>query len=1505
MANSDYIFLGKVIPCGFAENNATNIILSLCLNINGECGLLDPDSPSMELNYKTFYSAIIALSKFSKAAIQSITIEKNGSAAQTYSEDKIVGYKDPLTVIGGLKAQNWDHIKKELYQNIFACDAALNMVKNVHKESRFRNFDANDPTNFYSNQNLPNYSAFKKLGGLKGLKQKQEERQPSYRSVLNNIFKTADHFKSLSKAEFTSFVLRNEKVKHFVDQYSTSGKSQGDDLIDGIYKTYLDENTIDIDEIIHNFNIIASDPVLGRLFGFIIDFQITIPESFLPRDAFHVYIDVKTELKLGSAPHNWQNQIYMPMLSASFILGGNNKYALVPGDTPYSNCSVLVAGTEGQKLISLTSYDKIKAEEQLATYVQNKNSSEVIDGFTRGVICYHEELHKLIKPIKELPIILSADELSQGLRTAVGIIDPKQPADINWHSLTNRNLTVSYRGKTIYQTDNAEGCIHIDNPMTYMDEQGNLQFTTATAMFEYSEGLLSLKSAFAPVTKITKNEELEEKQNNLHDGGLKKSEARFKNKIGIYKFPFTEKEQAADLKFLYDIPKSYLNGHSPKLRFGNEYTFVSYYAFANGWSMPLSTKVGSCQLSVTDYIKYRTELYPKPLTFLQLENFKPVLLFPTKEIKQDDGKTATPINDKESIDELVIRSNDLGDSATESIRHILPERISLEHAFWFNLLSEPNMNDDDSYLWKRKYNCEYHKQKDYEDFINGKKDDGTSAKNTCSEGCKKWCGATTMETHYTNDFIRPNHLSHPDVNGFTIKLCWQKDFKSKTISLDRKMNKAKFGGQSGISPKSCRLTLSDGKEEIYVKSRHDASRITVAIKPGSVIYCRLVNQIDKKRKGIWTGDKLNVYETNDEADYNMPKELKLVYAVKRPLMVPKIVNLASTPTDHSQIEHLENWLKRQPFETYKLNQNIIATRVSLGPGQATQNSSIGAISLICHFERLDAYKEGDFLDGVTPTGSLELWMRKEEYIDDPDQIVLNPSTSDYNEAINHLPDKPIRNFQSAANTFSLEYKINFNNGILQQLKDLKKVQWLNKSNAFISVISQLQLEFDLKTTKFEEREYYLKDISKFKGYFANEKLNNENTRLDELDEFALPRSIEVLKNSNDNSLLRFKVLVLNNRQPQKPDIAYAITVIQEKRSMLESKTTVSVQKGNIVTIYLKRGRLTSGKNERVGLIVDSASLYNDLFKANNWISKAGSDNLTDRFITRSQFLQYGDVLTPQANVYQVEFDDELGIYHFLPAFDIEKQLWKFEVELNIETNNGRQLHNPFINFALVHYQPMSLNYNNKPSSVALADLKKDCRLSDVDNSTWCYLLPERKLSVSFDKPNWITDKWGNISLTINFDFESLHHSKINGKWEIHTNFILTVEGSRDSIIWHHLNSQIDDDNEAANWRLHHFLLSAGTLNKEQNFATIQVRFQKSSNPSHIIKDTKSSIDKEANNLSNAQKAMCFSKFRVRFFEVEWFTHESWDKIVADNPDMLTGDPINNEKLRVRYIEVIY
>ncbi|SHM80165.1 hypothetical protein [Flavobacterium xanthum] len=326
-------------------------------------------------------------------------------------------------------------------------------------------------------------------------------------------------------------------------------------------------------------------------------------------------------------------------------------------------------------------------------------------------------------------------------------------------------------------------------------------------------------------------------------------------------------------------------------------------------------------------------------------------------------------------------------------------------------------------------------------------------------------------------------------------------------------------------------------------------------------------------------------------------------------------------------------------------------------------------------------------------------------------------------------------------------------------------------------------------------------------------------------------------------------------------------------------------------------------------------LYNKQFKENDLISKAGRDIVSDKYSNRSQYLQYDDIVIPKINEYKAGYDNELGIYHFLPSFDIEKQLWKFEVELDIKTKDGKQLHNPFINFSIVHFQPFSINYNDKTADTSLLVLKNDCRISDAENSTWCYLLPERKLSVYFDKPNWLFDKWGNVDLTVSFDYESLHHfiyydeNEKNEKWNIHSNFILTVEGSDDELLWYPVNSQIDNGNNLAEWGFRHALLTPEILEKEENLASIKIKFEKRSNPSSKIETTTSDNERdtiETNQYAKYDDSIKYSHFRVRFVEVEWFNNDiSINAFLTKDSEYLKHDILNNEDMRIRYVELIY
>ncbi|MBO9635979.1 MAG: hypothetical protein J7578_22945 [Chitinophagaceae bacterium] len=983
---------------------------------------------------------------------------------------------------------------------------------------------------------------------------------------------------------------------------------------------------------------------------------------------------------------------------------------------------------------------------------------------------------------------------------------------------------------------------------------------------------------------------------------------------------------------MYGIPK-WRDKKLARLLFGNKYQFVVYHEYKNGWGLPLHPdEKNPQQLSVDDLYK---SFVTEEVEFVPLENKKPVLLFATREIKQNDYEApvkedetpvAIPLSERESLHHLVVRSNtadDGGGAAAE--RHLLPEKISFEHAFWYGLLFK-NMSTSEIFSWKRKYNCPFPTEKEYE--------------GNCPEECSRYCGSTVMRPFYPESHIRPNYLADPSVTGITAQLYWDKDCEHYPVLQDGKIVTVnfRFGGTAGTDPKSYLLNVS-GSEEVEMTDHDWLEKLSIGLKKGMDVWLKLTSTLteDGMRHtwNSWWNHSCNMLLHHEPKNFlaksskneavahrNIPRIVQLTHAVKEPVVSPTISSFSSLPAFMDKINHIRPWLLLPEFQAYQIGKNIIADRKRIdSSAEGVPASTAETIEVQLHFERLDAINATTFAPALTPSGKLELWMRKEQFIDDPSQIVVQG-----NSPTNHQPAEPVLAFGSRRpdNSFNLEYKIEYTNEIMAQLKDASRITVLNdKTDIFRSLLSKLTLSYDLKANRFEEREYYLKNVSKFKGFFTNEKLLDDarSTASGKLEEYTLPKIAEVMRHPDQPSEIRHKVMLLNNCRPEPVKVAFAITTIQETRSFPERKRTESVQKGNIVTIYLKRDRLTSGKNERVGIIVNSDNMvslnkylytspYNKVYDKQDLFSKAGRDIVSDRFSGNRKYLQYGDIVirdiegkvinqqhNPDMKVYYPEteyaigYDAGLGIYHFLPHFDIEKQLWKIEVELDIKASNGKQLHNPFINFSLVHFQPFSINYNEKLAADELPDLQKDCRLSLVENSVWCYLLPERKVSVYFDKPNWLFDDYGDIDFTLSFDHESLNHfnypDPVTGQsqWEVRSNFILTVQGSNDGVCWYPLTSWLDHGKpeiDRNSPKLHHALLSPEIIKSGAGLAMLKLKFTKWADPK---KD------------SGSYK---FGSFRIRLMEVEWFSDETWDDTY-----LLTADITEDERMRARYIELIY
>ncbi len=1517
-------FIAMTLPAGVRAHGA-RLVVSCCLNINKYFAGL-----STTKNYDEFYRRLQNIRTALNGAQSHILIGGGNTLVSMSPLVTFDGPDLPLRYFPGEQLENlhqsdYDRLSDQLWSLIFP-------VKRVDNESTVPNPQVGSNivqmtegltylNNFLVQKSPPDRPPIPRAAG--------SDATPPIDQLLRSIKDFARSTEKRAAVEWFLFANRHGLSKQTTQELAAlvqtanqaSGKVEGPEPFaslaqrlaehrDDILTNYLsaDHETIDIDEVIHNFSTLSNEPAIMRLMGLARDFEIQLPPSFVPGPGAPT--DFFLAIIPGQVPQT--DILSIPTRMRGIFKDGKFAYLLGEDQSPnkphFFDNSILRVRTNNPAaptnpwISHLYTSDKIAHEIKLAAnadlLVNNSGAmgEDPEEAFTRGIIFGNTGLAEMVRPVEYpftsgavLPdtFVFTEEFLTHGHRVGVVIND-------NYYSLTGRRLELTRLqpkdDDPFFVSDRNEGPIHFDAVANYV-QNGKLNSAISDALFEYAGELLGLKGE-----RFVRNSEFH------HDAGLSKSQLRVQRAIDFLRFPEEKKNDQASLRRYFDLPQHFTPGHSPQLRFNKpakqkKYTFVVYSEYLNGWGLPLvPLKEFPLQLSVQELTAGNSLFLPNEITFDPLENKKPLLLFLRKDPQKDGNpveaseKTVSKPLDNEALETLIVWSKDSDGHAHSCSRHVLPARIAFEHAFWHDLLS--GMDGDQSFEWKRKYNCPFADQDQYNDFTGG------LGKPKCPENeCSAYCGGTAMKTFYEEDHIIPSHLSDPTITGFEASFFREDSYVNAILEHPVTV---KFGGTPGLEPQSFLLDVDGSKFDLEVRVVDSEKRLAIRLKPGMRIWALLRNQpSDDCREGqfqrAWYQDLAPIHaralsrmcSPNPEKK-NPPRPIKIVHAVKQPVMTPEIKTLSSLPDEDYKYSHVREWLVGE-YAGLTLAGNVIAKRRRPhNTDQDERDSSLVSVDLTAAFERLDAFwRDGKvtFVDHELPTGGLELWMRKEEYTDNPDQI---PITTDVLPGAvgAHLPDEPVVPFEDNRHNVShREYSVEFTDEIMNQLKVRPVVVGNPSGDIFRELTSSLTLGFDAKSTKFEERRYTLRNISSFKALFTDE--------ADNLDDDYAARSDE------------FRVLTLNNSQPAKPFVSHAVTTIQETRERSDH-ATIAKQKGNIVTVYLKRNRLSSGRNERVGVIVyNENSRYFQAFMEGDNVSKAGRDIVSDSPTTRtaSPFIRYDDnditkrdiVVSPKN--FDGRFHEDLGIVSYLPEFDAERRLWKFEIELDIKTPDGFQLHNPFVVFSFVHFQPFSLNYNTKwarwpAEKSTVSDMAQDFRLSTPESFIWCYLLPERKMSVSLDKPgiwglgSWtdFLDRWGNVVLTISFDNESLHYFQGQSRVMLRSNFIASVEGSNDRIAWFPVMSQIDGAG-SAEWRLTHPLLRKGDLRSGPNEVKKQLKYKRNSNPTG----------------SSQPPAQNFSDFRVRLIEVEWFTESEWEQLSLKPYE----DIVEDEGMRVRYVELIY
>jgi len=1586
---NDPKFIATVLPNGlYQKNGETYMRFSLCTSINHLNKDLDEDTPGYEQARIKFYEEFCSLSdRLTGASIIALTdIATPGNNKFQLSNDAF--FRDNCGCDANDLARLKD-IRCYLWQNFFCKtsgtttragslsffaalhpkrDAPLNMTdslsglstKNKRKSlmkvmKQKLDSSAISVSAFDSNKNI--VEAFLNISGRAPGPLYTESEIPK---LLKNIASTATLHIERNKKEYINYVNKINSKGEIKNHFAAVTNKSLCGLSDTLRNVYID-SFIDLPEIFNTCSQLSNHPVIMRILGLIQDFEIKMKPSDLKLESFGIWI--RFALSTLFEPGDWQFRI-----TTLVRVSQNGKYAYLPqpkaGSVNYKH-SVL-----DDKSAYMTNFDPVNQEQKTLAVQEKVNTSnekvdsEFYDSFTRGIIYNHPNINELVQPEKTEEndkVRIYEGQLTMGQRVAMKYYSPKDKPDISgieWISLTNRSTKLQGTdGKTILQCPVTESVIHFDHVTNSFDSSNaSTSHIPSEALFEFRGELLTLNSLFSRVTKVTKAEKEDEHAENPQDPAFAQSQERVERTLDIDFFPYKKNKKVSStaIRLRYGLPGN--DTVLPKLLYGKEYQFVVYNQYTNGWGLPLKKVLKSdekdIQLSLEEVLSINMQKSPS-FVFNRLENYKPVHFIAREKIVEEEKEG---LENRDSLLHVVIKNG-----SGNSDRHILPPRIPLEHAYWHGLLFKDKMPLDQSYRWKCKYNCMLQDEKEF-------------AAKKCDEGCSSFCGNTEMKPNYPGNSIEDDEIAYlpdPSLSGFSIQLYWDKECKIpiNTVNADAKFERNAIG----LTVKSYLLQLAScsARQLAFTKSDDGNSILSIGIKKGMDVYAKIYypDAVVDKNIELWFNQLIDDARKRmpstigRKLPFDDPKRPPLIvhftHAVKKPLVRPSILkqfSVAAADPEFEMVKHIGTWIgdynrlkiagqltrvaqeKYEYLDDLELGKNIVCRRPSKDdPTKSVAGSSYIEFSLVSHFERLDAYESGRqvlFVPNALPTGSIELWMRKEEFIDDPDHIVLPTNAKDV--ILTHQPDQPVLPFSTGTelasaqlapaaddeqqeekemedahketNKFRLEHKIEFTNDALARYKkDLTKGTFANElsqlnnavakqNDPFTDTVSALEhLSYNINSSKFEIREYLIKNISKFKGYFSSKVLENvPDKNIFAYDKYAR------------RSRAPFKVAVLNNLKPLKPEVAYAISTIQQEREF-GYKTTNSRQNGNIITIYLKRGRQQSGREERVGILIKNNKNYSSQFEKQGLLSTAARDILSDRYPASTLFLTPGNIKhqfsNPEDSEYDARYDEELGMIHYLPKFSVEKQLWKIEVELvtnmkdgkgglvdrpGLFTTDGHQLHNPFVNLSLVHYQPFSINYNIQDTRTNIAN---DFRISEVETATWCYLLPERNIAVYFDKPNVLFDSWGNINLKIRFDYESLHHynNKMDN-WIIRSNFILCVEGSHDGNFWYPVKSKKASTTQSEPWQLMHPLLDFKALQPGENLVTTTILFKRKSDP-------------------GASGSKKYGRFRMRLVEVEWFADKEWGATDADlmrdlNVD-LQQDILDNEGMRIRYIELVY
>ncbi len=1221
-------------------------------------------------------------------------------------------------------------------------------------------------------------------------------------------------------------------------------------------------------ELLYLINAIEDNTTLARLLGWIVDYKFV-----LDLDQLQDLQSVNFKINLGKDSSNPINFLHFPDTAVSIMKNKikdkkEYRYAFTPQNSPhfekYFNYNIL-NHEKAKTIVTPVTLDAV-----YHSLFNNQNDGE--DQISTGIKVTSKSLKEIIKPIDPIDTLKDDfcyynEHLMKGFGVAIKVAKDNLE-NIPILPLTQRKVTVNKGGVNILPQFDEEDFIKIDSVIQYLDNEGELVAEANDLIFEYDGELLSLNSVFG-------NDENDERVGDKEDVDkiLQNAEKRFDEIFQIRTFPFNNKNIESDyanvnnkIWFSYDIPSQYADKKSitPKLRYGYKFQAVVYLGFINGNSSKVSsTKENEVEITLTDLLSMADSKWTitKPFPYTPTEKKGQFVAISSEQV--------TPQN-KKPQNEFIVKSESFYDKDQSiTYKHILGPKIDYRAA-WLHGAFE-NLSSKKSYeILARSLNSSLKQDR------NGEKREDES-----------------HPLFEKGSHITANYLTDPEVHGFKLIISYSKKLVSDKENTNNFLMKyidfRKNNGRTEvINQKSIQLKASGAKSITHIYKSKDS--IDVNVKKGAELYMHLLpiganNKTANSEPGWLQNLKVELKDNHEENSSKFASKFtqllkskkqnkfqglttfKLTHAVKKPLIAPNIewfYSVGQSPA--SVLQDIQLSLKEfksvQTETVYILDKNIITKELKLDSVKnytIDQQKTTSKISLKALFERLDAKEKEGFIDNVLPTGALEVWIKKEEYIDDPEELIFEDDRKS-----RLTPNSPVYSFDNKSNIFKLYHTIEFQDELLDAVKNENCVYPREDiKNVFVRYLTELDFTFDIKSHEFEEIKIVLRGQSKFNGYFGDTEESNE---------YSLP----IVRDGQFDQSYVFPAMTLNSQKPLAPEIKYAVTTIKETRSIEEKKSeknwTKSTQEGNIITIYLDRGRLSSGKDERVAILLKNFTPYNDYYSKIDYFSKIGTDAVTDSSKLKNRYLACENIIIPKDNIYDVKKEKGLKVISGLPIFDIEKQLWKIEFEIDLknkdEPKTEKDLHNPFIHFSLVHYQPFSLNYSSGDNPL------NDLRFSEVTTGVIGYLLPKRTTEAILVVPKFWNDI-GSASINISFDKSSLYLIDQN---KTQSNFVVTIEGSFDGVIWESLCSYEENKQGKKNNQFHHFLIQ-DPKNIPEKMLTKDLKFSKWNSQNQKMKH-----------------------FRIRMIEIEYFNEINKEELLSNQ---FIKNVLDNDKLRVRYVELIY